>query len=101
MTTKQPLNLNSLATKSVSEKLAENKTSQKSYTKEARFSIMDKLNQSIEPVRRVGIDVYVKIDNEIEDIVNNALKDKTTKKEVYNEVLEIGWKAWKEKLNKK
>lgn len=63
-----------------------------------KSSVIERLNESVKLYKRVGIDVIAEIDEEIEQIVNGPLKDKTKKKEIYNEVLSIGWPIWKKRF---
>lgn len=61
-------------------------------------SILERLNIVTKPYKRVGVDILEDIDNEIEEIAYNILKDKASKKDIYNEALAIGLPLWKEKL---
>lgn len=61
-------------------------------------SVADRINVPTQKYKRVGVDIIEEIDEEIEGIVNNILKDKASKKDIYNEALQIGLPLWKKKL---
>lgn len=61
-------------------------------------SVIDSLDSVVKVYKRIGFDADAKIDDEIENVANNILKDKTTKKAIYNEIIEIGWPIWERKL---
>lgn len=61
-------------------------------------SIIDSLNETLLTYKRIGFDVKAEIDDKIEYVADNILKDKASKKAIYNEILEIGWPIWERKL---
>lgn len=61
-------------------------------------SVLERLNQKTKIYKRVGVDIIDSLDDEIEFLVNNTLKDIVSKKDIYNEALQIGFPIWKEKL---
>ncbi len=61
-------------------------------------SVVEKLNQTVKKYKRIGFDIDADIDNAVEYLVDNDLKDLTTKKEILNEVIAIGWPIWKRQL---
>ena len=62
-------------------------------------SVIDSLDEVIKIYKRVGFDLNAEIDDKIENVAYNILKDKTSKKAIFNEIMEIGWPIWERKLN--
>lgn len=87
-------------TESLVEVAEESKSSLKKKLKEdaVASSILERLNAPTKNYKRVGVDIIAEIDEEIEHIANNILKDKASKKDIYNEALALGFPIWKKKL---
>lgn len=62
-------------------------------------SVLERLNASTIQYKRVGVDIKATTDDYIEDVTNGDLKDKASKKDVYNEILDLGLPLWKAKFN--
>lgn len=70
------------------------KQKNKSISNSGNSSVIEKMNQTLKTYKRVGVDMDEEIDDAIEDLVNNELKDIATKKDLYNEAMALGWPIW-------
>lgn len=58
---------------------------------------LDRFNIQSKQFKRIGVDMWDQIDNDIEKITGDILKDKISKKDLFNEAMEIGFPLWLKK----
>ncbi len=99
MANKKPL----LGNKSVEEKLKEiNEEELTTQAVEKKVeaptpTALHRFNIQTKQFKRIGVDIWDMIDNDIEKITGDILKDKISKKDLFNEAMEIGFPLWLKK----